>query len=464
MFWCEPNRGVFSSSLVATRRSNYENRQRRKYYTQTGSGLCYIQSAGFRSALCAEFGVCTQCRVQECVMCRVGGVYTLQGSGVPYVPSLGLCYIQSAEFRAVLHTECRVQGCATYRVQSSGVCYVQSAEFRGVLRTECRVQGCATYRVQSSVVCYVQSAEFSGVLRAEFRGVLRTACRVQGCATYSMQSSGVCYVQSAGFRGVLHTECRVQECVMHRVGGCTEHRIQECVMYRVQGSGVRYVQSAGFRSALCTEWRVQECVMYRMQGSGECVMYRVEGSGIMRYVQSAEFRGDMVIPHKDALIHAFLRGSRDPDSSLRASSLSNLGELCKLLHFSLGSVVHEVISCLSAVIHTDPEAVVRRAAIHVVVLLLRALSSRATEVIHPRQSGGKSVRPVSRLAKVPGDPIGLLALWRKRRHTGEEARGVDTGAATARTGGEEEDSPATCREEEDSPTNAGEDESSATQR
>ncbi|PIO35963.1 hypothetical protein AB205_0205430, partial [Aquarana catesbeiana] len=456
MFWCEPNRGVFSSSLVATRRSNYENRQRRKYYTQTGSGLCYIQSAGFRSALCAEFGVCTQCRVQECVMCRVGGVYTLQGSGVPYVPSLGLCYIQSAEFRAVLHTECRVQGCATYRVQSSGVCYVQSAEFRGVLRTECRVQGCATYRVQSSVVCYVQSAEFSGVLRAEFRGVLRTACRVQGCATYSMQSSGVCYVQSAGFRGVLHTECRVQDLqgsgvrYVQSSGVCY---VQRWGVYRAQDSGVRYVQSAGFRSALCTDCRVQECVMYR-----------VEGSGIMRYVQSAEFRGDMVIPHKDALIHAFLRGSRDPDSSLRASSLSNLGELCKLLHFSLGSVVHEVISCLSAVIHTDPEAVVRRAAIHVVVLLLRALSSRATEVIHPRQSGGKSVRPVSRLAKVPGDPIGLLALWRKRRHTGEEARGVDTGAATARTGGEEEDSPATCREEEDSPTNAGEDESSATQR
>ncbi|XP_073461676.1 transport and Golgi organization protein 6 homolog [Aquarana catesbeiana] len=102
------------------------------------------------------------------------------------------------------------------------------------------------------------------------------------------------------------------------------------------------------------------------------------GEALMRCTRTL---GDMVIPHKDALIHAFLRGSRDPDSSLRASSLSNLGELCKLLHFSLGSVVHEVISCLSAVIHTDPEAVVRRAAIHVVVLLLRALSSRATEVL-----------------------------------------------------------------------------------
>ncbi|KAM5138451.1 transport and Golgi organization protein 6 homolog isoform 2-T3 [Mantella aurantiaca] len=102
------------------------------------------------------------------------------------------------------------------------------------------------------------------------------------------------------------------------------------------------------------------------------------GEALMRCTRTL---GDMVIPHKDALIHAFLRGSRDPDSSLRASNLSNLGELCKQLHFSLGSVVHEVSSCLSALVRTDPEAEVRRAAIHVVVLLLRGLSSRATEVL-----------------------------------------------------------------------------------
>ncbi|XP_069829089.1 transport and Golgi organization protein 6 homolog [Dendropsophus ebraccatus] len=102
------------------------------------------------------------------------------------------------------------------------------------------------------------------------------------------------------------------------------------------------------------------------------------GEALMRCTR---ILGDMVYQHKDALIHAFLRGCRDPDSSIRASSLSNLGELCKQLQFSLGPVIHEVTSCLSAVIHTDPEAQVRRAAIHVIVLLLRGLSERATEVL-----------------------------------------------------------------------------------
>ncbi|XP_069612863.1 transport and Golgi organization protein 6 homolog isoform X3 [Ranitomeya imitator] len=102
------------------------------------------------------------------------------------------------------------------------------------------------------------------------------------------------------------------------------------------------------------------------------------GEALMRCTRTL---GDMVLQHKDALIHAFLRGCRDPDNSIRASSLSNLGELCKQLQFSLGPVIHEMTSCLSAVVHTDPEAEVRRAAIHVIVLLLRGLSERATEVL-----------------------------------------------------------------------------------
>ncbi|OCT84483.1 transport and Golgi organization protein 6 homolog [Xenopus laevis] len=102
------------------------------------------------------------------------------------------------------------------------------------------------------------------------------------------------------------------------------------------------------------------------------------GEALMRCTRAL---GNLVLRYKDSLIHAFLRGSKDPDSSLRASSLSNLGELCQHLQFSLGTVVHEISSCLCAVVRTDPEAQVRRAAIHVVVLLLRGLSEKATEVL-----------------------------------------------------------------------------------
>ncbi|XP_053555388.1 transport and Golgi organization protein 6 homolog [Bombina bombina] len=102
------------------------------------------------------------------------------------------------------------------------------------------------------------------------------------------------------------------------------------------------------------------------------------GEALMR---STRALGDVIFQYRDPLIHTFLKCSRDPDSSLRASSLSNLGELCQRLQFSLGPFVHEVNNCLSAIVRTDPEAQVRRAAIHVVVLLLRGLSEKAMEVL-----------------------------------------------------------------------------------
>lgn len=51
----------------------------------------------------------------------------------------------------------------------------------------------------------------------------------------------------------------------------------------------------------------------------------------------------MVSKYQEPLIHTFLRGVKDPDAAHRASSLSNLGELCQRLHFLLGPVVHEVL-------------------------------------------------------------------------------------------------------------------------
>ncbi|XP_004431827.1 PREDICTED: transport and Golgi organization protein 6 homolog isoform X1 [Ceratotherium simum simum] len=102
------------------------------------------------------------------------------------------------------------------------------------------------------------------------------------------------------------------------------------------------------------------------------------GEVLMRIVRTL---GDMVSKYREPLIHTFLRGARDPDSAHRASSLSNLGELCQRLDFLLGSVVHEVTACLIAVAKTDHEVQVRRAAVHVIVLLLRGLSQKATEVL-----------------------------------------------------------------------------------
>ncbi|XP_036044577.1 transport and Golgi organization protein 6 homolog [Onychomys torridus] len=102
------------------------------------------------------------------------------------------------------------------------------------------------------------------------------------------------------------------------------------------------------------------------------------GEVLMRIVRAL---GDMVSKYRERLIHTFLRGVKDPDAAHRASSLANLGELCQRLDFLLGPVVHEVTACLVAVAKTDSDVQVRRAAVHVIVLLLRGLSQKATEVL-----------------------------------------------------------------------------------
>ncbi|KAM3870059.1 transport and Golgi organization protein 6 homolog [Diretmus argenteus] len=81
------------------------------------------------------------------------------------------------------------------------------------------------------------------------------------------------------------------------------------------------------------------------------------------------------------LVGVFLRGTRDPDQSVRASSLSNLGELCQRLDYALGPLVQELSSCLTALIKSEREAEVRRAAVHVITLLIRGLSHKTTQVL-----------------------------------------------------------------------------------
>ena len=43
-------------------------------------------------------------------------------------------------------------------------------------------------------------------------------------------------------------------------------------------------------------------------------------------------------------------GVRDDDPLVRASNVSNLGELCKMLRFSLGSVVNEVSFSMQTIV------------------------------------------------------------------------------------------------------------------
>lgn len=52
--------------------------------------------------------------------------------------------------------------------------------------------------------------------------------------------------------------------------------------------------------------------------------------------------GELVPRYSQHLLSALLTGVKDPEPLVRASSVSNLGDVCQLLRFSLGSVVNEV--------------------------------------------------------------------------------------------------------------------------
>ncbi|XP_066541796.1 transport and Golgi organization protein 6 homolog [Hoplias malabaricus] len=102
------------------------------------------------------------------------------------------------------------------------------------------------------------------------------------------------------------------------------------------------------------------------------------GEALMR---ASRAMGDLAPHYGRPLIGVFLTGTRDEDSTMRASCLSNLGELCQRLQFSLGPLAQELSTCLTALIKTEKEAEVRRAAVNVITLLLRGLSDKTTQVL-----------------------------------------------------------------------------------
>ncbi|KAI4498853.1 hypothetical protein M0802_006028 [Mischocyttarus mexicanus] len=92
---------------------------------------------------------------------------------------------------------------------------------------------------------------------------------------------------------------------------------------------------------------------------GEILVRTTRGLGKIAYV------------YKNILVNGFLCGVRDTDPLIRASSLSCLGELCKVLGFRLGNLMVEIIYCIKCIITTDKIPECRRAAVLVITLLLR---------------------------------------------------------------------------------------------
>ena len=98
-------------------------------------------------------------------------------------------------------------------------------------------------------------------------------------------------------------------------------------------------------------------------------------------VNITKILGEMTPAHKNKLLNPFLAQINHPDPLIRASSLSNLGEICKNLRFSLGGIVDEIFQNLHQVIQFDKAVEVRRAGIFVVKMLLEGLGDDAFGVL-----------------------------------------------------------------------------------
>ena len=64
------------------------------------------------------------------------------------------------------------------------------------------------------------------------------------------------------------------------------------------------------------------------------------GEALVRATQRC---GPLLPKYSQILLASLLTGVKDDDGDVRASSLSNIGDVCKLLRFSVGPCIHEVI-------------------------------------------------------------------------------------------------------------------------
>ena len=91
-------------------------------------------------------------------------------------------------------------------------------------------------------------------------------------------------------------------------------------------------------------------------------------------------------------MNVFSPGCRDPDEFLRSSSLSNLGETCKLMNYSLSSHISEITSCLSSLLETDASVQVKRSAAMALKMIVEGL--KQASFIHVL---GREALPLYRL-------------------------------------------------------------------
>jgi len=97
-------------------------------------------------------------------------------------------------------------------------------------------------------------------------------------------------------------------------------------------------------------------------------------------VRATKELGEVTPKYKNLLLNAFFGAASDPEDLVRASSLSNLGEVCRNIKFSLGPIAGELMMHLEASAR-DKAVEVRRAAAMVLTMVLEGLGRDAFTVL-----------------------------------------------------------------------------------
>lgn len=75
-----------------------------------------------------------------------------------------------------------------------------------------------------------------------------------------------------------------------------------------------------------------------------------------------------------------MAGVRDTDHLVRASSLSNLADVCRLLRYNIGTIISEIVNCADYVLKFDHEIEPRRAAVLLLQMVIQGADSELLEV------------------------------------------------------------------------------------
>ncbi|KAF8563437.1 hypothetical protein P879_04907 [Paragonimus westermani] len=101
----------------------------------------------------------------------------------------------------------------------------------------------------------------------------------------------------------------------------------------------------------------------------EChVEYQLKlGEAIMRTLREL---GEMAPAYRDVVLDTVSVGTRDAEPLVRAASLSNLAELCRLLRHAIAPVTYEIFALIEFYLSQDPSASVRQASANLARSLL----------------------------------------------------------------------------------------------